>query len=376
MKRWKTLYKKTATGKIQQWKIWVKANQIFTEYGQVGGKQITAVDAIKVGKNIGKKTETTKEEQAIAEARSRYIKQKKKGYVNQLDDAELGKVDKVIAGGFVPMTAKSFDSAGRHIVYPCAVQPKLDGIRACRSGGKFYTRTRKPIGSVPHIAEAFDKIGLRVAQIPFDGELYNHDYKEDFEVISSSVRREKELHPDHKLIQYHIYDVNIDGTFAERLRVLTEWKSKLEATNCIKIVETRVVHDYKQLSEAYDEFLEMGYEGAMVRNLESPYESKRSKHLQKMKIFQDGEFKIIDIIEGRGKLRGHVGSFVCQIEDTFYGKRIFRAKAEGKLENLKRYFENKKLWKGKWLTVRYQNISKKKRVPRFPVGVRIRDMDY
>ena len=107
----------------------------------------------------------------------------------------------------------------------------------------------------------------------------------------------------------------------------------------------------------------------MLRNIDSLYVNKRSYDLQKVKEFQDEEFEIIGIDEGRGKLTGHVGSFVCR---TANGKE-FLAKMAGDTDKLKEYFENHALWQGKQLTVKFQGLTGKEQVPRFPVGLRIRD---
>ena len=366
-----TLYKKTSTGKIQEWKIWVNGNTVHSSSGQTDGKKILSKDVVREGKNTGRANATTKEEQAVAEAKSKHTGKLKSGYVTSVEDAQEGKTDKVITGGYVPMTALVFEKAEKHIKFPCAVQPKLDGLRCCTSSGLF-TRSRKPIKMVPHILKVLEKYELM--GITFDGELYNHDYKDDFERIISLVKREKELHKDHELVEYHIYDVNIEGTFHERVDYLKTFESMFKGTP-IKLVPTLIATDREHLIKIYEEFLDQGYEGAMARNLDSPYENKRSKHLQKMKLFQDAEFKVIGITEGRGKLAGHVGSFICEIDDD-KGKRTFKAKADGKQSMLKTYFENEDMWKNKIVTVKFQNYSNRNHVPRFPVAIRFRDGDY
>ena len=42
-----------------------------------------------------------------------------------------------------------------------------------------------------------------------------------------------------------------------------------------------------------------------------------------MKLWQDAEFKIIGINEGKGKLAGHAATFICEIDDKI-GKRTFK----------------------------------------------------
>jgi len=362
------LFKKTSTGKIQTWKIHTLASIIYSESGQVGGKMIKSMDRIENGKNIGKTNETTPRQQAELEAQARWEKKKKKGYVESEADAEADKVDEtVITGGYVPMTAKVWQKHGKHIVFPCAVQPKLDGIRCTNSEGLF-TRSRMPIVSMPHIVAALKKLGL--SHYPLDGELYNHDYRDNFEEIVHLVKR-PDVHPDHEKVEYHVYDADRPGfPFERRHEKLRQELEKAPA--CIKIVETKIAKDEKELTAIYEGFMDQGYEGAMVRNIDSVYENKKSKHLQKYKEFQDDEFKVIGIKEGRGKLAGHVGSFICEIDDH-NGKRSFKAKAKGNIDNLKKFFEDESTWKNKMMTVQFQNYTKKTIVPRFGVGIRFRD---
>jgi DNA ligase-1 len=369
-KKFDTLYKKTSIGKIQQWKIWVDGATIFTESGQVGGKMVQSSDTLKSGKNAGTKKATTPEQQALLEAESKFTKQLKKGYVRSIDDAQAGEVDDVIEGGIIPMLAKSYDDCKKHVKFPCAVQPKLDGMRAIFHGGKFWSRTRKPIALIDHLMKEISALNIN-PNLVLDGELYNHEYSEDFEEILSAARRQKNVSDKVHHIQYHVYDIALGATFEKRMEKLEQLNLRVPSKSCIVIVPTKIVENEEQLREVYDEFLEAGYEGAMVRNLHATYENKRSAHLLKMKEFTDAEFKVVDIEEGRGKLQGHVGAFVCEISDK-HGKRTFRAKAEGKQDFLKECFENPKLWKNKMLTVRFQGYTNKNNVPRFPVGVRFR----
>lgn len=359
------------------WKIWVVASTIHSESGQVDGKKIKSEDFIREGKNIGKANETTAGDQSVLEATARWTKKKKKGYVERQDDAAEGKTSSLVDGGFVPMTARVYQDHKKHIKFPCAVQPKLDGIRCTVKNGKLFTRSRKSITSVPHIEKFIHDNSLMGWLL--DGELYNHDYKDDFEKITHLVKR-----PDpakgHEKVQYHVYDLNFDYPFETRLREMDEWAPFLEEDkNCpIKMVETRIAKDEAELSKIYEDFMEQGYEGAMVRNLNSPYENKKSKHLQKYKEFMDDEFKIIGAEEGRGKLTGCVAKFICEIPKGFdeHGYRTFKATpsdALGKQEFKKKMFDNPSIWKGHWVTVKFQNYTKKTVVPRFGNAIRFRD---
>src|ERR1700677_3961813 len=115
----KTLYKKTSTGAIQYWEIYVLENpdhskgyDIWTKYGQVGGKEQKTVDIILEGKNIGKANETSPLQQAKAEAEATWTKKKKSGYVESIASAQDDETDALIEGGILPMLAHTFDKQG------------------------------------------------------------------------------------------------------------------------------------------------------------------------------------------------------------------------------------------------------------------------
>lgn len=362
------LYKKTSTGKIQTWEVWVEGAVMHSESGQLDGKKVKSEDTIKEGKNIGKANETTPEEQARLEAAARWTAKKKKGYVEQLDNASKGKVDKtVIEGGYTPMLAKSF--ADYDIEYPVAAQPKLDGIRCPSTGSSLWTRTRKPIRSVPHIEHALEQLKNRPDEL--DGELYNHKFKHDFEQITHIVNQKKDVAENYAIVQYHIYDMPSDKPFLDRNLELQKLFTKIPKDSPLKLVETKVINNEEELMEYYEECMAKGYEGIMVRDLNAPYAYKRSSALLKMKEFEDAEFTITGGEEGRGKLQNSLGAFYCVTKDG----TEFKVKMSGEMSNLKRYWDNLDDLIGLSLTVKFQGLTGKNKVPRFPVGKAIRDYE-
>lgn len=384
MKQLPTLYKKTSTGALQFWEIRAEmvaegsemVAEISTRYGQVDTDSPQySYDYIREGKNIGKKNETTPLQQAESEAQSKWEKQKKKGYVETPSAALAGELDDLIEGGIVPMLAQKFTDQGHKIKYPAYVQPKLDGIRciAILKDGKctLWSRTRKLIKSCPHIVAEIERIFR--ADIVLDGELYNHEFKANFEHIVHLVRQDKKPDPLCTDVQYHIYDIVNEDPYEKRYRKLVNCFTigNADRFKYLNWVETFLVTDEEEVSKYFDGYRSKGYEGAMLRNSKGLYLNKRSYDLQKVKEFDDAEFEIIGIDEGRGKLAGHVGAFVCKTRE---GKE-FLAKMSGDTDNLKTYFNNHSLWEGKKLTVKYQGLTGANGVPRFPVGVSIRDYE-
>jgi len=384
-KKFPTLYKLSSKGKPQFWEISASIHgagfgRISITHGQLGTENPEHTeDIIEEGKNVGKKNETTPFEQACLEAEAKWTKAKKKGYVESLEAAQAGEVDEVIEGGIFPMLAQKFRDHAKKVVYPCAVQRKYDGIRciAIIKNGKctLWSRTRKPIKSVPHIVAELERI-FKNKDIVVDGELYSHRFKENFEHIVHIVNQKKEPDPNHTDVEYHIYDVINDLDFYNENNLkpyrLHEVVNLVFAKpKYIIPVETFFVQDEEELMEKFSEFVADKYEGLMVRNFKGKYESnKRSYNLQKVKPFDDAEFKIIGIKEGRGKLAGHA-IFICQTEDG--GE--FDAKMKGPTSKLKEYFENQEKYIGKMLTVRFMGYTNKNNVPRHGVATAIRDYE-
>jgi DNA ligase-1 len=373
-----TLYKKTSTGKVQTWRIDVETSTedftatIVTTYGQLNGKMQVAREVIKEGKNIGKANETSVFEQARAEAASQYDQKLKKGYVLSPDAALEGKIDtNAITGGIEPMLAHSYDKQGHKISFPAFVQPKLDGHRciAIVQDGKctLWSRTRKPINSMPHIEKELEGL-YPTDTVILDGELYNHDYREAFEKLTSKIKQSTPQ-PGHEVVQYWVYDVATNNTdnFSARKEQLDGLSSATVTGGSIVVVDTEEVQDAEEMQDIFGIYLAFGFEGLMLRNAKGLYKNKRSYDLQKVKVMVDDEFEVVGITEGKGKMAGKA-IFVCNNGD---GKE-FSVKMMGTLESLREYFKNPDEWIGKPLTVKYQNLSADG-IPRFPIGLRFRE---
>lgn len=382
------LYKKASDGKLQLWGIDVDDEAgILISFGQIGGVLQHSREVITKGKNLGRANATTPQEQAECEALARHTKQRKKGYVESVEAATSGAVDEVIEGGILPMLApnKSYpkdDDLGKAIKFPAFFQPKLDGMRciAIVEDGKctLWSRTRKPIRSVPHIVAAYEA-AFPVGYVTLDGELYNHDFRAEFEELISILRgSEPDAEGRYLKAEHHVYDCLYAGAmckmeepFSLRNETVEVLLSRLPSESPIKRVKTISVASWVDLIAAYEAALVEEYEGGMARNADAPYESgKRSRHLQKMKEFETKEFEIIGADEGRGKDAGTVGAFVCK---TAEGKE-FRVRMRATYARRRELFANPAQWEGKQLTVKFKRWTAYG-IPYIPIGLGLRDYE-
>jgi DNA ligase-1 len=364
-----TIYKKTKTGATQEWTIEVVGNKYRTHSGQVGGIITTNEWTIVYGKNTGKLNETTDKEQTMKEAIAKRTKKLESGYFENIKHINKTQY-------FEPMLASKWEDSKDKITYPIFSQPKLDGIRCIVTKDGMFSRNGKPIISAPHIRESLSEVFEVYPDMVLDGELYADKFANDFNKIVSLVKKTKptdaDLKESKKNIQYWIYDLPDNGIqFGDRCDRLHDLFENYNAFNkhCVE-VETTLCMSEEDVMDLYEEYVEQGFEGQMLR-LNKAYENKRSKSLMKHKSFIDEEYTILDIVEGEGNRTGTAGYMVFETEN---GDR-FKSNVKGTWEETAEMLKNKKKLIGKEATIKYFNLTPAG-IPRFPYVTNIDRNSY
>ena len=207
------------------------------------------------------------------------------------------------------------------------IQPKLDGVRCVIQAELIkiihedyavlvtaYSRTGKEWKNIDHILKQLKPFFAKYPNVILDGELYNHDLKNDFEKIISLVRKTKPTDEDRlessEMVQFHCYDTIMEHMdFVGRDHFIRENIGNRFDT--IKKVRRWKVHNTEEVEVKHEDLLELGYEGSILRK-NAPYECKRSWTLMKVKDFSDAEATIIGYQEGQGKREGKLGKFIMQ----------------------------------------------------------------
>ena len=364
------LYALAVNGKTLEWVVEIKDNGFRTISGYTDGVKTVSEWTYCQGKNIGKKNATTANEQAEKEAKAMWQKKLDSGFYEDISSINDEKF-------FKPMLAHKWEDHKDKVKYPIYSQPKLDGIRCIVKKDGMWSRNGKKIISAPHIHESLKPLFEKNPGLIFDGELYADKFANDFNKICSLVKKTKPTAQDLKecaeVIEYHIYDLpSHDGNFLSRinqLNVMEQLNRDFHNTKC-KVVDTRIVYNEDQLTELYEQYVNEGYEGQMLR-LSSNYENKRSKSLLKHKSFIDEEYTILDVVEGEGNRTGMVGSFIFESKT---GKR-FNSNLKFNWEESQALWEQKDQLIGKTATVKYFNLTPDG-VPRFPYVIKIAREDY
>jgi len=393
------LYQYDQSGNVKVWSCEVINNGsnavILTISGIVNGAMTpneTIIDKGKGGRTIL--------EQAISQANSKITKKIKEGYTSDVNNI---KCSSSLQGDFKePLLAQKYDPTGNQkgskTLKQLGLEGKLVGAQKKKDGNrciaKVYkdasgfgfgcnmkTRKGEDFAYIPHLhsqlIECFEKIynyvssKYGVTEYTIDGEfmpptvdgskLFSFNKLNGIVKSGGKTEEEKELL---KTVEYHIYDVQLPVYYTTRDKV----KNYFTHTH-LKPLETEyVIATDENLKVLLEKYLEEGEEGAMIRQLDMPYEYKRSKQLLKYKLFVDEEFEVVGFEESIR--RGMVGAVVCKLNKPGKdrdGNPIYTFKAAMKMPHIERkeWWENQSKYIGQLVTVEFFEYSEYS-VPRFP----------
>ena len=256
----------------------------------------------------------------------------------------------------LPMLANKWEDRQKYISEPFYVQPKLDGVRLLVSKDGGISRTGKIIPGTEVLGK-----GLGPGQY-VDGEAYDPNL--NFEELTSTFKT------DPLKLKFYVFDFfdlkKLQMTFEQRWKCVKE-----EIYNPhYEYVETFSVKRHKDMEGYHKMFMQQGFEGTMIRDPFSVYEvGQRSNYLLKHKDFQTEEYEITGAKTGHGRDADAV-VWVCKTQDGHQ----FNVRPEGTIAQREEHYKNHEKYIGKMLTVRFQNLTTLG-VPRFPVGVVIRDYE-
>jgi len=237
------------------------------------------------------------------------------------------------------MLADTWDESLFKEPFKLAGEKKFDGIRCITTIDKngnitLFTRGGKVINHLEHIVNSIKKLNLKSRML--DGELcvFNRDtgltdwpktlsLAKPRKHISDSMRKEIET-----CVEYHIFDtLNLNAYLNNNSTInLKKRRHKLKSIlsktdSCISIVEQKIFRTKKQISNFYTNCLESGYEGVILKDLDSTYICDRKKSWMKIKPTIDKTGIIMGFVEGKDR-HSRVTPEMEQIVKTILIKKL------------------------------------------------------
>uniref|UniRef100_A0AAU8GI04 DNA ligase n=1 Tax=Salmonella phage vB_SEnST11_KE23 TaxID=3161174 RepID=A0AAU8GI04_9CAUD len=417
-----TLYAINKDGSYQVWNVRTEGDEVVVEFGKENGKVQQKRTKCEM-KNVGRANQTTAAFQAVLEARSKWEKQVRLGYRETKEALQTEENFSPMLAHDAIKRSKSLVYPA--YVQPkldgvrALVTLDKDGIPVFNSrGNKTYPVQGALLQQTKELAEhtGFDK---------FDGELYIHglslqkivalakkwrtpeqieveiekDYQSDLKRYQKAIDNGEQVWKDFDGdeydvsiepvkdvdryggyssldLEYHIFDIPVNANSPwhsqdHNKTRLADLNAVAEAVECeievpkIAIVHGEFVANENAVKRFIGRYMQDGYEGVIIRNFKGVYEfGQRSSDLQKWKLFQDGEAKVLDSVEDKNG----EGVLLCEEKD---GTR-FNCKMKGTHEE--RSQARMLLLVDKFINFTFQARTDDG-VPQFPVGQSVREVD-
>ncbi len=201
------------------------------------------------------------------------------------------------------MLASDWDPA--KLRFPVLAQPKIDGVRAWNPAGTLLGRSMKQHAN-RHVRQEFSKPLYQ----GFDGEMVvGFDTERDSDICRRTTSA-LNSHDGEPRMAWWLFDYLVPGVIDQpywrRMQLLEKHVEQLHDEFLCGNV--RVVHSYRveslaQLERLDDTFLDMGYEGTIIRDPEGIFKQGRSTvregGLLRIKRFIDAEAVVLEVIEGQ-----------------------------------------------------------------------------
>jgi ATP-dependent DNA ligase len=375
--------------------------QVWVETGVVDGKITRHQPTYPVGKNKGKSDERNSFKQGLVFSRSKYLKKIETGSLDINKYKNIKNIPTITNIMYFPMLVHKYNEKKKNIIYPCYVQPKLDGVRCLVYLNKhpdksptiknviMYTRQKKEFANFCKIRKyllqpLIDMYDIKnKTSMYIDGEFYKHgkELQEISGEVRNSNRDELSEEKGYGCLEYHVFDIfypsNLLLTFEMRLEYIDDLFMSLDdnGNEWVRRVETDLAYTEKEQNDMYKEWLSEKYEGIIIRNSDSLYLTSavktgmklRSKYVLKRKMRYSGEYEIVGYTQGtKGRDIGAI-LWICEVmhnnikilfhvtpKNTTYKQRyeLFKNASENNDQGFRNNFA------GRMLTVEYEDLSK------------------
>ena len=245
-----------------------------------------------------------------------------------------------VAPGTVPVftCALAHDSAKheKKMVGQKQIEIKLDGVRVITviQGNKveMFSRNGKQFHNFGHIIAEIEQV-IAKKPVPYDLVLDGEVMSANFQDLMKQVHRKENVEANDAVL--HLFDIVPLENFQQgvwnkpqhvRSQYVSVWveqnKDVLEHVQALdwEDVDLDTPEGQTRFTELNKAAVDGGYEGVMIKDVDAPYECKRTHAWLKAKPFIEVTLEVVEIEEGTGRNEGRLGAFVCSGTDD--GKDI------------------------------------------------------
>lgn len=270
-----------------------------------------------------------------------------------------------------PMNEKNI----KKMSWPAIVQTKMDGLRANVIVSKKGVEVRSRNGKLIEIDDDFKNQFEDCDEGVFDGELLCKDkYKKILSrkvgngIINKAVKGTI-TEAESKMITMTVWDyIPLDDfyrgycemPYSERMKYIdNNLKAGRDRNADFKMrcyfLKNHKVQNLNCANKLFQKELDAGNEGIILKDPNGIWENKRAKHQLKFKAENEADLKIVDTVEGTGKITGMLGALVCESRNGNLKVNV----GSGFSEEQRKEYWNENLV-GKIVSVKYNEIINRK----------------
>lgn len=288
-----------------------------------------------------------------------------------ITEKTINKIFKNLVPTFTVQLAEPFEKFYSNV----ACEVKIDGCRnlTIKQNGivKMFTRNGKQIEGFNNVIENIKR--LPMDNIVFDGEIIGKDYTDTMNQLFAKG--------NNKQGTYMIFDMLTPEEFYNGESSFDYWTRKqglinlrkslnMQEFSSLHFVEPLAILDnptIEQFNELMNKVVSDGFEGIMIKPLNSKYKAKRSYDWQKLKPFMSDEFNIIGFENGDGKYKNTLGKVIIDVNGVQVG--VGSGFSDSQRNEI---WLNQNQYLGKQIEVQYQEKIEKTGALRFPTVKSIR----
>lgn len=261
------------------------------------------------------------------------------------------------------------------IPYPCVAELKMNGVRCIAKvkNGKvtLYSSNGRVAEGLSVIEDSILKVirkyyGLKSKQVNLvlDGELTGSTRRAVSGIFNKALKGTIQATDQDNLL-YTVFDLLSGDEWEKRCCKRPQkdrWIDlqrlfKHNLSKHIDLVARWEVDELSKIRVIYNNLIEDGKEGLIIKDPNAPYSFTRNSAFQKIKAECEADLAIIDFLQGTGKRSEYFGSIECTSSD---GKIRVLVGSGLTDEDLKYFTEHREESIGKIITVKYNAVIKDK----------------
>jgi len=240
-------------------------------------------------------------------------------------------VNKVVPGTVPVFTCALAHDSAKHekkMKGKKQIEIKLDGVRVITiiRGNKveMFSRNGKQFHNFGHIIAEIEEV-IKDYPVPYPLVLDGEVMSANFQDLMKQVHRKDNVQNSDAVL--HLFDTVPLGCFMDggwdkpqsfRSAITKAWVE--EHASVLKHVQALEWEDVDlDTQEGQDRFVALnkaavdgGYEGVMIKDVDAPYECKRTHAWLKAKPFIEVTLEVVDYEEGTGRNEGRLGAIICE----------------------------------------------------------------